>query len=181
MSWHSHWCSRTQILQLFTDSAISVAVFAIAPITLGFGGLYLWHWQLRFCLLCGRKSCSTLCWTGPLKRICLDGSCRVIETSEVSLFNPEVLFFPAGLLWLQGCGLISKIKPSWAWSKVKLRSTMGQFMQAGMLNREGAIHAVTVSVNHSIPSVPTKLHIPHLQTATVINGAEANLIASSCH
>jgi len=49
--------------------------------------------------------------------------------NPVARYVGLVLFFPAGLLWLQGCGLISKIKPSWAWSKVKLRSTMGQFMQ----------------------------------------------------
>ena len=50
--------------------------------------------------------------------------------------NREVLFFPAGLLWLQGCNLISRIKKSWAWNKVKVRSTMGQFMQAGISWRD---------------------------------------------
>ena len=61
-----------------------------------------------------------------------------IETFAFACFAGEnpmvryiglVLFFPAGLLWLKGCDLIFRIKKSWAWSKVKLRSTIGQFLQ----------------------------------------------------
>ncbi|CAL1137404.1 unnamed protein product [Cladocopium goreaui] len=51
-----------------------------------------------------------------------------------------VLFFPAGLLWLSLCGLVSKVKAKWAWDTTKLRSTMGQFMQARVLRKAAAPH-----------------------------------------
>ncbi|CAL1153752.1 unnamed protein product, partial [Cladocopium goreaui] len=49
--------------------------------------------------------------------------------NPVARYIGLVLFFPACLLWLQFCGLISKVNPKWAWDTIKLRSTMGQFLQ----------------------------------------------------
>ena len=56
------------------------------------------------------------------------------------MFNSKVLFFPAGLLWLSLCGVVSKVKAKWAWDTTKLRSTMGQFMQARVLRKAAAPH-----------------------------------------
>ena len=58
---------------------------------------------------------------------------------------PKVLFFPAALLWLQFCGLISKVKRKWAWDKIKLRSTMGQFLQASCQAAEEGVRSSTVA------------------------------------
>jgi len=56
---------------------------------------------------------------------CLTGA------NPVTRYISTVLFFPAGLLWLLLCGFLSRVSTKWAWDTVKLRSTMGQFMQVG--------------------------------------------------
>ena len=68
------------------------------------------------------------------KNCCLDG-----------WIPPKVLFFPAGLLWLQFCGLISKVNGKWAWDKIKLRSTMGQFLQASCQAAEEGVRSSSIA------------------------------------
>lgn len=56
---------------------------------------------------------------------CISGSNAVIR------YIVTVVFFPVGLLWLSSCGFISRLKSKWRWDRVKLNSTMGQFLQVG--------------------------------------------------
>eukprot|EP00434_Breviolum_minutum_P002789 symbB.v1.2.002451.t1/scaffold99.1/size346285/7 len=56
---------------------------------------------------------------------CISGSNAVIR------YVTTVVFFPCGLVWLCSCGFISRLTSNWRWDRVKLNSTMGQFLQVG--------------------------------------------------
>jgi len=58
------------------------------------------------------------------------GFACLMGANPVTRYIATVLFFPAGLLWLLFCGTVSRVFPRWAWKTVRLRSIMGEFLQA---------------------------------------------------
>eukprot|EP00435_Cladocopium_sp_Y103_P067954 s690_g30.t1 len=102
-------------------------------------------------------------------------SCLAGENA-VARYIGLVLFFPAALLWLQFCGLISKVNRKRAWDKVKLRSTMGQFLQVAFSTMSST--ALVPMICYAHPNgLRSKLKYPNVlcgsneHTAMVIAGS----------